>query len=67
MHIQWGHRLSAMETTKTFAEFEQSMALQWGHRLSAMETWSLLGSLDTTSRTFNGATAFRRWKRARPG
>ena len=27
--------------------------LQWGHRLSAMET------------RFNGATAFRRWKRVR--
>ena len=37
--LQWGHRLSAMETSlprpmKTCA----SSMLQWGHRLSAMET-----------------------------
>ena len=36
--LQWGHRLSAMETRpwrKTCGGLEK---LQWGHRLSAMET-----------------------------
>ena len=37
--LQWGHRLSAMETSGC----HHQLALQWGHRLSAMET-ALCGS-----------------------
>ena len=36
--------------------------LQWGHRLSAMETRRTSGGT-MTEPTFNGATAFQRWKR----
>ena len=36
--LQWGHRLSAMETALFFCWSTVSLLLQWGHRLSAMET-----------------------------
>ena len=36
--LQWGHRLSAMETSSPASLVGWSNALQWGHRLSAMET-----------------------------
>ena len=38
MKLQWGHRLSAMETRMDSRERSKPMKLQWGHRLSAMET-----------------------------
>ena len=38
-------------------------ALQWSHRLSAMETPTSGTSTPGTACCFNGATAFRRWKR----
>ena len=49
-----------------------SLSLQWGHRLSAMETADkILQSLEDLApripRGFNGATAFRRWKRRTKG
>ena len=37
--------------------------LQWGHRLSAMETAALRSPRQSPRPAFNGATAFRRWKR----
>ena len=62
--LQWGHRLSAMETRWTISGQSRSWCLQWGHRLSAMETTtSSTGVVTPTGSTFNGATAFRRWKR----
>ena len=36
--------------------------LQWSHRLSAMETWPRGISTARTEASFNGASAFRRWK-----
>ena len=39
-----------------------SSTLQWGHRLSAMETNRSCRLRCGSSRRFNGATAFRRWK-----
>ena len=37
--LQWGHRLSAMETSPSPCPgYSPSWDLQWGHRLSAMET-----------------------------
>ena len=42
--LQWGHRLSAMETVDTAATFSSGAKLQWGHRLSAMETSTYIGS-----------------------
>ena len=36
--LQWGHRLSAMETTMLTVMNGSVRTLQWGHRLSAMET-----------------------------
>ena len=87
--LQWGHRLSAMETglhvfravdgelpsmgPPPFGDGNISFSielltpdtdLQWGHRLSAMETASLTRSFHRRPSTFNGATAFRRWKPA---
>ena len=84
--LQWGHRLSAMETVKANSGIGGEFVLQWGHRLSAMETARVqdgpavlvvpsmgpppFGDGNTTRQspttnthpTFNGATAFRRWK-----
>ena len=109
--MQWGHRLSAMETTqarwqgrapdgasmgpppfgdgnkeKWDADRAAREQLQWGHRLSAMETGippqDAIGLRDASMGpppfgdgntclwrhrgpvgwSFNGATAFRRWK-----
>ena len=61
--LQWGHRLSAMEMTIVQAEVGRGYELQWGHRLSAMETSKSGRARNITSSGFNGATAFRRWKR----
>ncbi len=36
--LQWGHRLSAMETSFNPTTRNDAVWLQWGHRLSAMET-----------------------------
>ncbi len=37
--LQWGHRLSAVETRRMAAIIAHIMPeLQWGHRLSAVET-----------------------------
>ena len=113
--LQWGHRLSAMESVRNstsavvlarasmgpppfgdgkstrLQERAEVQKLQWGHRLSAMEShgdlevaggstsWASMGpppfgdgksqpgadrtqAATSTSRRFNGATAFRRWK-----
>ena len=45
--LQWGHRLSAMETSASLKASAESPSLQWGHRLSAMET----GGHGMTTRT----------------
>ena len=37
-NLQWGHRLSAMETSSSSSSSRREITLQWGHRLSAMET-----------------------------
>ena len=60
--LQWGHRLSAMETRSDSIVCPWRDWLQWGHRLSAMET-SVIGlPYHRHGQGFNGATAFRRWK-----
>ena len=41
--LQWGHRLSAMETNPIGWGWTLLSVLQWGHRLSAMETWCSTG------------------------
>ena len=66
-HLQWGHRLSAMETTTSKEEALALGFLQWGHRLSAMETARRLTRKKPSSTAFNGATAFRRWNLCRKG
>ena len=65
--LQWGHRLSAMETCRVAVGVGRPYALlQWGHRLSAMETFvprvNGATAFGETCPTFNGATAFQRWK-----
>ena len=60
--LQWGHRLSAMETDEEVWRRWKPINLQWGHRLSAMETGPGAGCHSVLHRSFNGATAFRRWK-----
>ena len=36
--LQWGHRLSAVETGSVMSALAIITSLQWGHRLSAVET-----------------------------
>ena len=38
--LQWGHDLSAVETSRPFLKASISSPLQWGHDLSAVETTS---------------------------
>ena len=114
--LQWGHRLSAMETGRRpsprpyragsfngatafrrwklvvavagvsllneasmgpppfgdgnspelWCRCPRSWLLQWGHRLSAMETGAAPARRRHAAAGFNGATAFRRWKRNTP-
>ena len=62
--LQWGHRLSAVETSSILAPCSSSLVLlQWGHRLSAVETSLAQGAVLPWQSRFNGATAFRQWKR----
>ena len=60
--LQWGHRLSAMETQPLLNIPGMVSVLQWGHRLSAMETPRTGDYHPSQEGSFNGATAFRRWK-----
>ena len=49
MLLQWGHRLSAMETSRIGGDGNLlASPLQWGHRLSAMETVNRTIRLSTT-------------------
>ena len=62
--LQWGHRLSAMETSAIHPPgVLHVFHLQWGHRLSAMETRGGADRRPCEQHPFNGATAFQRWKR----
>ena len=63
--LQWGHRLSAMETGQPVVCVAPVRVLQWGHRLSAMETAYHRLQTQQEGASFNGATAFQRWKPAR--
>ena len=44
------------------ADTDKLVMLQWGHRLSAMESLQGRRRLLGRQSSFNGATAFRRWK-----
>ena len=62
--LQWSHRLSAVETSRLTTAY-RARRLRWNlDRLSAVETSTLTTVIDTTC-GFNGATAFRQWKRRR--
>ena len=61
--LQWGHRLSAVETIIKHHWYLNHCSLQWGHRLSAVETWHSAKPTRHPGGRFNGATAFRQWKR----
>ena len=71
--LQWGHRLSAMETAAVAFDRNVQWCLQWGHRLSAMETshsncamWCLLSlqwghrlsAMETLRGQLNGVDEF---------
>ncbi len=60
--LQWGHRLSTVETATHYDMRWRVAPLQWGHRLSTVETGKATWSANGCWRSFNGATAFRRWK-----
>ncbi len=62
--LQWGHRLSPVETRKCSGKSTFTLRLQWGHRLSPVETTSHVTDCRIIPSCFNGATGFRRWKRA---
>ncbi len=64
--LQWGHRLSPVETCRTCRRWQSQRPLQWGHRLSPVETPARLRRLPSSRRSFNGATGFRRWKQRHP-
>ena len=59
--LQWGHRLSAMDTIEHQRNLGDIDTLQWGHRLSAMDTRTCRTAVLGSRSSFNGATAFRRW------
>ena len=63
MQLQWGHRLSAMDTSPGAGRPRIASLLQWGHRLSAMDTLWNPTEAKSPPHSFNGATAFRRWIR----
>ena len=63
--LQWGHRLSPVETGVKSREANGYIGLQWGHRLSPVETRCGCWLYSTSGPGFNGATGFRRWKLAR--
>ena len=71
--LQWGHRLSAVETCPQAPGDDHAglgialsmFWLQWGHRLSAVETRERRRPGGYCEWRFNGATAFRQWKRFR--
>ena len=61
--LQWGHLLSAVETSDHQPLTVSNMALlQWGHLLSAVETGCTPCPGRSRRACFNGATSFRRWK-----
>ena len=64
--LQWGHRLSAVETCERWRKIKWFTTLQWGHRLSAVETAYPTTRQTPLSTGFNGATAFRQWKLPTP-
>ena len=57
--LQWGHRLSVVETVTMSGRQLRSPMLQWGHRLSVVETSSSGWWRVAVLTGFNGATAFR--------
>ena len=63
--LQWGHRLSAMETRPCCAS--ASLWSSGFNGATAFRRWKLgvFVAANATSRGFNGATAFRRWKHGR--
>ena len=60
--LQWGHRLSPVETTGRSRLWKSGETLQWGHRLSPVETRMVSACCAARPAGFNGATGFRRWK-----
>ena len=73
--LQWGHRLSAMETSVDRTSSALRMALQWGHRLSAMETYSKAACIASSQGPSMGPPPFgdgnrqgqqRHWRGVRP-
>ncbi len=65
--LQWSHSLSAMETSIYKAGIYTVDDLQWSHSLSAMETCLSPAPATMPTLSFNGATAFRPWKRRNQG
>ena len=55
--LQWGQRLSALDTSPPSAWRSPPSPLQWGQRLSALDTRTRSRNLWATVR-FNGANAF---------
>ena len=62
MSLQWGHRLSVVETYLQQETAKPTADLQWGHRLSVVETIYRRAVREKGGFRFNGATAFRWWK-----
>ena len=60
--LQYGHELSAVETTQKISDSLESQELQFGHDLSAVETGMLRQEGAPGCTGFNSATTFQPWK-----
>ena len=56
--LQWGHRLSAVETASYWSYASSYSWLQWGHRLSAVETPVVVVLLDLDNAASMGPPPF---------
>ena len=64
--LQWGHGDEAVEEDAEVEKLLDAFKLQWGHGDEAVEEDHRMSSLDAVRSRFNGATAMKPWKRARP-
>ena len=60
--LQWGHRLSAMETATALGIWTPVRFPSMGPPPFGDGNWRVRWGYGGKKRTFNGATAFRRWK-----
>ena len=65
--LQWGHRLSAVETITPVGRFTATLTASMGPPPFGGGNWAWSAVCPSERARFNGATAFRRWKPAGSG